>query len=146
ERGVSDAEYRISKRNSVNFFRLVKTRGLDLRFGAATFVTTAFFMAPLTALFLAYFYQVLRDRGVDPTPATSLTFILGFGTPLFYRGTVLGHNMFVMYFMFVSFILLWVQPDEASPLSLRRRVLAGFFAGLTLATAYIGVIILPLLY
>jgi hypothetical protein len=146
ERGVPDAEYRINKRNSVNFFRLVKTRGLDLRFGAATFVTTALFMAPLTALFLAYFYQVLRDRGVAPSPATSLTFVLGFGTPLFYRATVLGHNMFVMFAMFVAFVFLWVQPGGTWPLSVRRRVLAGFFAGLTLATDYIGVIILPLLY
>ena len=141
ERGVTDAEYRISKRNSVNFFRLVKTRGLDLRFGAATFVTTAFFMAPLTAWFLSYFYQVLRDRGVDLASATSLTFVFGFGSALFYRATVLGHNMFVMFFMFIAFMLLWPRP-----VSLRRRLWAGFFAGLTLATDYIGVILLPLLY
>ncbi|MEO6222677.1 MAG: hypothetical protein ABIP90_05465 [Vicinamibacterales bacterium] len=146
ERSVTDAEYRISKPNSVKFFRLVKTRGLDLRFGAAAFVTTAFFMAPLTALLLAWFYQLLRRRGVESSPATSLTFVLGFGTPVFYRATVLGHNMFVMYAMFLSFVLLWVQPGDSWPLPLRRRLLAGFFAGLTLATDYIGIIILPLLY
>ncbi len=146
ERGVSDEEYRIGKRNSINFFRLVKSRGLDLRFGAATFITTALFMAPLTALFLAWFYQVLRQRGVEPSPATSLTFVLGFGTPLFYRATVLGHNMFVMFAMFVSFVLLWVQPGAPWPVSFRRRVMAGFFGGVTLATDYIGVAILTLLY
>ncbi len=144
EQGVPDVEYRTTRRNSVNFFRLVKARGLDLRFGAATFITTALFMAPLTALFLVFFYQVLRRRGIDPTQATWLTFLLGFGTPLFYRATVLGHNMFVMYAMFASFVLLWGSAGE--PVSQRRRALAGLFAGVTLATDYIGVIIMPLLW
>lgn len=144
--GVTNDEYRTDKKNRVNFFRLVKARGLDLRFGAATFITTALFMAPLTALFLVCFYDVLRRRGVEPDAATSLTLLMGFGTPLFYRATVLGHNMFVMYAMFIAFILLWAQPGDPQPLSLRRRLLAGFFAGLTLATDYIGVIIMPLLY
>lgn len=145
DRGAPD-EYRIDKPNRVNFFRLVKARGLDLRFGAATFITTAFFMAPLTALFVAWFYQLLRDRGVDPSAATSLTLVLGLGTPLFFRATVLGHNMFVMFGMFLSFAMLWVRPGGPWPVPLKRRLLAGFFAGLTIATDYIGVIILPLLY
>lgn len=146
ERGVINDEYRIDKPNRVNFFRLVKARGLDLRFGAATFITTALFMAPLTALFLVYFYDTLRERGLEASPAASLTFLLGFGTPLFYRATVLGHNMFVMFAMFAAFTLLWAPPAGTWPISLRRRLLAGFFAGLTLATDYIGIIILPLLY
>ena len=144
--GVQDAEYRTDKRNRVNFFRLVKERGLDLRFGAATFITTAFFMAPLTALFLVYFYGVLRQRGLTANHATALTLLFGFGTPLFYRATVLGHNMFVMFGMFASFVLLWVQPGAPFPVTYRRRILAGFFAGITLATDYISVLIIPLLY
>jgi hypothetical protein len=144
--GVTDAEYRINKPTYQAFFRLVKERGLDLRFGAAAVITTVFFMAPLTAAFLAYFYGVLHRRDVSPARATELTLVLAFGTPLFYRGTVLGHNMFVMFGMFASFALLWVRPGDSFPVPLRRRVLAGFFAGLTLATDYIGVIIMPLLY
>ena len=105
--GVKDAEYRIDKPNRVNFFRLVKERGLDLRFGAATFITTAFFMAPITALFLVFFYGVLR-RGLHA--CDGLTFVLGFGTPLFFRTSVLNHNMFVMYAMFIAFALLWLPP------------------------------------
>jgi hypothetical protein len=146
DRGVTGTEYRIDKPNRTNFFRLVKTRGLDLRFGAATLVTTAFFMAPLTAWFLTCFYEVLRDRGAAVFSATSLTFVFAFGSALFYRATVLGHNMFVMFAMFIAFMLLWVQPGQTWPLSLKRRMLAGLFAGLTLATDYIGIIILPLLY
>lgn len=144
--GVRDAEYRTDKVNRVNFFRLVRARGLDLRFGAATFVTTAFLMAPATAFFLVYFYGVLRQRGLAENHATSLTLLFGFGTPLFYRATVLGHNMFVMYGIFASFVLLWVHPGGPFPVSRRRRFLAGVFAGVTLATDYIGVLIIPLLY
>jgi hypothetical protein len=144
--GVVDAEYRIEKPMRRDFFRLVKERGLDLRFGGAAVVTTVFFMAPLAAWFLAYFYGLLRERQVSPGHAAALTFLLGFGSPLFYRATVLGHNMFVMFAMFLSFSCLWVRPGRAFPVSLKRRLLAGGFAGLTLATDYIGIMIMPLLY
>jgi hypothetical protein len=50
-----------------------------------------------------------------------------------------------MYAMFVAFVLLWPQ-DEDGEVSTKRRALAGVFAGITLATDYIGVIILPLLF
>jgi hypothetical protein len=142
--GLPDDEYRIDKPNRQKFFRLVKERGLDLRFGAATVVTSVFFMAPITAAFLAYFYGVLRKRGLDPGQATGLTFLFGFGTAVFFRTSTLNHNMFVMYSMFIAFVLLW-RPD-GTPIPLRNRLLAGLFGGLTLATDYVGVIILPLLF
>ena len=144
--GVTNAEYRVDKPMRRDFFRLVKERGLDLRFGAATVITTVLFMAPLTALFLVFFYNLLVQRGVDAEQASGLSLLLGLGTPLFYRATVLGHNMFVMFGMFAAFVLLWVRPGMAYPVSLRNRLLAGVFGGLTLATDYIGVLILPLLY
>lgn len=144
EQGVGPAEYRTDKPNRVAFFRLVKERGLDLRFGAATVVTSAFFMAPLTALFLVFMYDVLLRRGVGRDEATWLTLLFGFGTPLFYRASVLNHNMFVMYAMFISWVLLWRHAGGAAPL--RTRLLAGLFAGITLATDYVGVVILPVLY
>ena len=137
-------DYRIDKPNRVQFFRIVKERGLDLRFGAATFITTAFFMAPATALFLVYFYGVLRRRSVDAANAAGLTFLLGFGTPLLFRTSTLNHNLFVMYAMFGSFMLLWSEAGQPIPTS--RRIAAGLLAGVTLATDYIAVIILPLLF
>ena len=144
--GVQNAEYRIEdKPNRVRFFQLVKERGLDLRFGAATFVTTAFFMAPITAAFLVFFYRVLRRRGATPDDATVLTFLLGFGTPVFFRTSTLNHNLFVMYAMFSAFVLLWPRSGDEG-VSARRRALAGCFGGVTLATDYVGVIILPLLW
>ena len=142
--GVSNDQYRIDKPMRVEFFRLVKARGLDLRFGAATFITCAFFQAPLTAAFLVYFYDVLRRRGLEAGDATALTFLLGFGTPLFYRSTTLSHNLFVMYPMFFAFVLMWMRGSGRAPVG--RRLLIGLFGGLTLATDYVGVIILPLLF
>jgi hypothetical protein len=146
-RGVTDTEYRVDKKpNAVRFFRLTRERGLDLRFGAATFVTTAFFMAPLTALFAVFFYGVLVQRGVSRAHATGLTLMLAFGTPIFFRSTGLNHNMFLVYAMFAAFVLLWVRPGMSFPVSRTHRLLAGFCGGVTLATDYIGVVILPLLY
>jgi hypothetical protein len=143
--GVSNSEYRIDKPNRRNFYDLVKARGLDLRFGAATVVTSVFFMAPLSAAFLVFFYNVLLARGVARDAATALSFLLGFGTPVFMRTSSLNHNLFVMYAMFAAFVLLWPRaPGEGVTVS--RRLLAGLFAGITLATDYVAVIILPLLF
>src|SRR5262249_7822282 len=66
EAGVHNTEYRTDKPNRVKFFKLVRERGLDLRFGAATLITSAFFMAPLTALCLVLMYRVFTLRGVRP--------------------------------------------------------------------------------
>ncbi|HXT70235.1 MAG TPA: hypothetical protein VN700_10800 [Vicinamibacterales bacterium] len=160
--GVPAGGYRIDKPNRQKFFQLVKERGLDLRFGAATAVTSVFFMAPITAAFLVFFYGVLLTRGLEARTATGLTFLLGFGTPLFFRTSTLNHNLFVMYAMFIAFVLLWLPSRglttfaEATvvgrSLARRpkapgsRRFWAGFFGGITLATDYVGVIILPLLW
>lgn len=146
QQGVQNAEYRTDKPMRATFFRLVKERGLDLRFGAATVVTSVFFMAPITALFLVLMYRVFRVRGCRPDRATGLTFVFGFGTPVFFRTSVLNHNMFVMYAMFLSFVLLWVRPGMGHPVSTRKRLAAGLFGGITLATDYVGLVILPVLY
>ena len=91
------------------------------------------------------FYDLLVRRGMNSREACQLTFLLGFASPLFYRATVLGHNMFVMGGMFFAFVLLW-RVRSTEPSSLVSRLGAGFFGGITLATDYMGVIILPLLY
>jgi len=144
--GMADGEYHTDKPNRVKFFRLVKERGLLLRFAAAAVVTSVFFMAPLTAAFLVLMYNIFRQRGVTQGFATELTFLCGFCTPLFFRTSHLNHNMFIMYAMFLSFYLMWIQPGGDYPVSLKRRLAAGLFGGITLATDYMGALILPLLY
>lgn len=146
--GVPDTEYRAGPDKPVSkaFFRLVTERGLAERFGAAALVTTVFFMAPLSAWFVVFFYGLLRGRGLSERQAGGLALLLAFGTPIFFRTSSLNHNLFVMYAMFGSFAALWVRPDEPAALSLRRRLTAGFFGGIALATDYMGVIIVPMLY
>jgi len=139
-------DYRTKYPNRRAFFALVKQRGLDLRFGAATLITSAFFMAPFSALCLVLMYQVLRWRRVEPDRATFLTFLFGFGTPVFFRTAHLNHNLFLMYAAFLGFVLLWVRPEEEFPLSWRRRFAAGFLGGFTLAADYMGVLLLLGLY
>ena len=57
-------EYRTGLPNRQDFFAKVRERGLELRFGAATFVTSAFCMAPLSAAFVVLMFGVLRRRGI----------------------------------------------------------------------------------
>ena len=144
--GKPASAYRTDKPNRRAFFRLVKERGLELRFGAATVITTAFFMAPLTALFVVLMFNLLRRRQVEADSATWLALLFAFGTPVFFRTAHLNHNMFLMYAMFLAFILLWIPPGEHLPVSQKRRLLAGFLAGFSLAADYIGVIVIALLY
>lgn len=145
--GVPGAEYRNERHpNSQAFFRLAKEEGLTLRFGAATVVTSAFLMAPLSALIVVLMFQILLDRGVPRRRALGLTLLFAFATPVFFRTGVLNHNMMLMYTTFVAFHLLWVRPGEDTPSSMRRRIVAGFLAGLGLALDYSGVIPLLVLF
>jgi hypothetical protein len=144
--GVTDDDYRTDKPMRRDFYKLVKERGLALRFGASTFITTAFLMAPASAVLAVLFYTLLIGRRVAPADAAGLTFVLAFGTPIFFRTSTLNHNLFVMYGMFAAFACLWATSGRDAPLAVRRRLLAGFFGGICLATDYIGLIILPLLY
>ena len=139
-------EYRTDKPNRVAFFNLVKEQGLDLRFGAATVVTSVFLMAPLTALMVVLMYGTLARRNVTPGNALWLALLFAFGTPIFFRQAHLNHNMFLMYALFVAFLLLWRRPDRAYPVPLGYRLAAGFLGGFTLAVDYIGVLTLCGLY
>lgn len=142
---AAPGEYRNPDRPvSMQFFRLVKERGLDLRFGAATAITTVFLMAPLSALLLVVFFDTLSARPLSPANARGLTLLLAFGTPLFFRTTGLNHNMFVLYFSFAAFLFLWSHHRDG-PLR-RHRLAAGLMCGLTLATDYVGLAIVPVLY
>lgn len=141
-----DATYRTHHRNRRKFLKLVREKGLDLRFGGATVVTSAFFMAPCSALLLVLMYEVLRRRKLERGQATLLTFLFGFGTPIFFRTAHLNHNMFVMYAMFLAFVLLWLRPDNEAPIGRARQVGAGLLAGFCLAADYVGAIVILLLY
>lgn len=139
--GPPPTHYRIDKPNRVRFFELVKAQGLELRFGAATFVTTAFLLAPLTALTVVLILHLLLIRGVPRSRAIWLALLFGFGTPVFFRSVSLNHNIFLMYAILPAFALLWTRDGRDGPVSTARRFWSGFLCGFTLAADYAGVVL-----
>ena len=143
ERDDLDTTYRTKYKNRRNFFKLVKERGLHLRFGAATVITSAFLMAPLSAWLVVLMFQILLMRRVPLGRAVWYAMLFGFATPIFFRTAHLNHNMFVMVAVFVSFWLMWKRPEGSSLPSMKARLGAGFLAGCALLLDYVGVV--PLL-
>jgi len=132
--------------NSQAFYSVVSQKGLTLRFGAATVVTSVFLMAPLSAGLVVLMFSILIERGVATRLAVWLAFLFAFGTPIFFRTGVLNHNMMVMYAAFVAFHLLWVRPGGTQPVSVTRRTIAGVLGGFCFALDYSGIIPLALLF
>ena len=139
-------EYRTDKPNRVAFFERVTEQGLELRFGAAAFITTAFLMAPLTALIILLMFDVLRRRGVPERRAVWLALLFGFGTPIFFRTLHLNHNMFLMYAVFLAFALLWLRRGDTGATSAAVRFWAGMLCGFTLAADYAGAVLILAVY
>ncbi|MCA9320615.1 MAG: hypothetical protein KDB53_07765, partial [Planctomycetes bacterium] len=80
--------------NRGGFLKLVTERGLDLRFGAATVITSVFCMAPLAAWLVLMLFMVLRRRGVSEARSVTLALLFAFATPVLYRASHLNHNLF----------------------------------------------------
>ncbi len=141
--GISETGFRSDRPNSVKLMKKVKERGLSLRFGAATVVTSVFLMAPLSALSIVFMFHILSVQGLTKKQALWLSLLFGFGTPVFFRTAILNHNIIIMYIVFLAFYLLWVRPGMEFPVSVKNRLVAGFLCGLCLALDYSGVV--PLL-
>ena len=129
--------------NRAKFLNIVKARGLDLRFGAATVVTSVFCMAPLSALFVVLMFGIMKKRGIPERRAAGLSLLFAFATPLFYRTAHLNHNVFLMMTVFLLYWLIWSEKEDQS-LSAWRLIGAGLCAGLSLALDYAGAV--PLLF
>lgn len=138
--GSVDATYDTKYPLRQQMFRKVKAAGLDLRFGAATAVTSAFLMAPLCAALVVLMYSTLLSRGIDRARSTWLAFLFAFATPVFYRSAHLNHNVFLMLVLFGAFLLLWPRPGTGEHLSTARRAWAGFLCGMAISLDYAGVV------
>lgn len=144
--GVPETTYRTRHTNSIMLLKKAKESGLSLRFGAATVVTSVFLMAPLSALTIVFMFHILSRRGLRTVQAIWLSMLFGFGTPIFFRTGILKNNMFLMYVTFLAFYLLWVSPGMKYPVSLKRRLGAGFFCGSGLAFDFSGIVPLLVFY
>lgn len=143
---IPDVSYDTEYPLRAEFFRKVKERGLDLRFGAATAVTTVFLMAPLCAGMAVLLLVVLIGRGVPKNRALWLALLFTFGTPVFYRSVNLNHNVMVMCVALGAFLCLWPRAGVSVPLPGRRLFWAGFLGGAAVALDYAGVVILLCLF
>jgi hypothetical protein len=139
EEGLFAADrYRTKYRNNRELFRKVSERGLHLRFGAATFITSVLLMAPLTALIVVLMFRVLRLQGVAESRAVWLAMLFAFGTPMFYRASLFNHNMMVMYLVFGAFYLLWIG---TWPAPAWRCAIAGMLCGYAIFVDYGSIVL-----
>lgn len=139
-----DTEYAMRAR----FFQDVKRRGIDLQLGGLTALTSALFMAPLSAWLVLLLFDALLVRGVPLGRSTWLALVFGLGTPVFYRAAILNHNQLMALAAFASFLVLFRSTDRPSGSGpgVRTYALSGFCAGFTLALDYAGVVALLALF
>ena len=129
----------------VEFYKKVRERGLDVRFGLVGAITQAFFQAPMSALSVVVLFSLLAARGLTQRTALGLSLLYAFGTPVFLRTGYLNQNLGLGLFAFFSFILLW-NPVQRSRLSWRTRAIAaGVLAGLCFLYDYSGALVVAVL-
>jgi hypothetical protein len=136
---AASAVYEDPRPNRQRFFRLVRQRGLDLKFGVVALVTAAGLMAPMTALFAVVFYRLLIGLGLEARAALLWAALSVFATPLFFRAAYLNHNHLLGLLTFFAFVLLWRDPVTPG-----RIVAAGAIAGWGVSLDYSGVV--PLMF
>lgn len=143
--GELTAVYNDPRPMRVEFFRQVRERGLDIRFGLAGLVTQVFCMAPLSALSAVVIFSVFVWLGLSRRLSTWLALLYAVGTPVLFRTAFLNQNLMVGIFALFAFVLLW-QPGGGTRLSIGQRyALAGFLGGLCLLCDYSGGIPLALI-
>jgi hypothetical protein len=142
--GGGEAEYQDPRPARREFYRQVRERGWDIRFGLVGLITMVFAMAPLSAIGGVVFYKVTRGMGLTRGAALGGTMVYAFGTPVFLRSAYLNQNMAVGVVGFLAFALLW-NPGSWSGLTERARwTAAGLAAGFALLCDYSGGLMLAL--
>jgi len=128
------------------FYKQVRERGLDIKFGLVGIITMVFCMAPLSSLGALVMFQALGRVGLSSRASIWLALLYAFGTPIFFRTAYLNQNLMVAVFTFMAFLQLW-QAKEKKQTSFRWRfATAGFLGGLSLLCDYSALVPLVLLY
>lgn len=137
------SDYEHPREDYREFFRKVRERGLDVRFGIAAAIMQLLLMAPLSAGSVLVMHRVLEKLAFPERSRLLLALLYGFGTPVFFRTGFLNQNLLVADFGFFSFALLAGGREDRPGAG--RLAAAGVLAGMTLLCDYSGVVILPLL-
>jgi hypothetical protein len=143
--GRVSADYADHRPNRLRFYRQVRERGLDIKFGIVSFTTVALLMAPLTALAGLVFYHALRRLHLSRAGAILHAFVLVLGTPLFFRSGYLNHNHVLGLAVFFAFVLLW-RPGIGGVPPRSHLAYAGLLGGLAVLCDYSGTIPLAFLF
>ncbi|MEO8295416.1 MAG: hypothetical protein ABI613_07880 [Gemmatimonadota bacterium] len=129
----------------VEFYKKVRERGLDVRFGLVAAITQVFFQAPVTALSVVVLFGLLLSLGLSRRLSLGLSVLYAFGTPVFFRTGYLNQNLGLGLLAFFGFVLIW-NPGNRSRLSVRTRfLLAGLLGGLAFLYDYSGALAMGLL-
>jgi len=137
--------YRDDRPRRVEFYKKIRSAGLDLRFGLVAAITMVFCMAPLTAASVVLMYSLLGALGLGRRLALGLAAAYAFGTPVFFRTAYLNQNLALGVFAFFAFVLLWNPGGMVSWSPRARSLLAGLLGGLAFLCDYSGAILLALL-
>lgn len=122
----------------VEFYKKVRERGLDIKFGMVGAITQALFQAPMSALSVVVLFSLLATLGLTQRTALGFSLLFAFGTPVFLRTGYLNQNLGLGLFAFFAFVLLW-DPGQRSRLGVRTRlVAAGILGGLCFLYDYSG--------
>ncbi|MEO8198925.1 MAG: hypothetical protein ABI679_00255 [Gemmatimonadota bacterium] len=137
--------YEDARWRRVEFYKKVRERGLDVRFGLVAAITQVFFQAPISALSVVVVFGLLLTLGLTRRIALVLSLLYAFGTPVFFRTGYLNQNLGLGLLAFFAFVLIW-NPEERSRMSLPTRyLLAGLLGGLAFLYDYSGALAMGLL-
>ena len=144
--GRVSAEYADPRPNRQRFYRQVRERGLDIKFGLVAFLTVVFCMAPLTSLAATVLFRRLRELQFTRGSALFYAALMIFGTPLFFRNGYLNHNHVLGLLVFFAFALLWRPGTAPAPPTPRRLTVAGVLGGYAVVCDYSGLVPLAFLF
>ena len=126
----------------VEFFRKVRERGLDVRFGLAAGVIQLGLMAPLSAFAAVVMLRLLLALGYRTSSALTGAFLYAFGTPIFFRTAFLNQNLLIAHLVLFGFVVLWRPNRLLEWTDGRACLVAGFLAGYCLLSDYSGAVVL----
>ncbi len=106
--------YNEERINRLKFYRRAREMGILMRLAVGALLTSAFFMAPLTALGAVAMLRLLWRMGFTRGAALWMAVLFGLGTPVFLRAGTLSLNLLVALFTLFAFVLLW-RPEEELP-------------------------------
>ena len=142
----TSAVYKDHRQPRVKFYKQVRERGWDIKFGLVSAITMAFCMAPLSALGAVVMFTALNRLGLSSRLSLWMAFLYALGTPVFFRTAYLNQNLMVGIFAFIGFVQLW-QMEDTSQIAVRKRfAIAGLLGGLSLLCDYSGLVPLVMLY